>query len=185
LHPLKWIFHFFQFHRYETLNVTIYVTTLITHMMWSFFHYDENLNVTILVNIMTQASHMVHDILIFFTIWPILSIAIKTMFYLPHRNHVDHLVKNIIGVSALLYNNKSSCCHCDNPFCFHYIMSFHSAKFDFQQYVLHYLHLIYREEDKINISKVYLIKQKKDTHKFEYILIMVVSKKMVILLVMN
>jgi hypothetical protein len=64
-------------------------------------------------------------------------------------------------------------------------MSFHSAKFDFQHYVLHYLHLIYREEGKRNISKVYLIRQKKDTHKFVYILIMVVSKKMVILLVMN
>jgi hypothetical protein len=70
------------------------------------------------------------------------------MFYLPHRSHVDHLVKNIIGMSALLYNNKNSCCHCNNPFCFHYIMSFHSAKFDFQHYVLHYLHLIYREEGK-------------------------------------
>lgn len=166
LHPLKWIFHFFQFHCYETLNVTIliYVTTLITHMIWGFFHCDENLNVTVLVNIMTQTSHTIHDNLNFFTIKPILSTTTKIMFYLPHRSHVDHLVKHIIGMSALLYNNNNSCCHCHNLFCFHCIMSFHSAKFDFQHYVLHYLHLIYREEGKRNISKVYLIKEKKGTH---------------------
>jgi hypothetical protein len=38
--------------------------------MWSFFHCDENLNVTILVNIMTQTSHMAHDIFKFLPLDP-------------------------------------------------------------------------------------------------------------------
>ncbi len=51
-------------------------------------------------------------------------------------------------------------------FSFHCIMSLDSANFDFQHYVFNW-------------------RKKRHTHKFVYILIMVVSKNLVILLVMN